>query len=209
MKILSWNTEKGPVTKRAAIEEIITRAAPDVAFLYEASNSFDEYPYPDWLADTFCKNYSINESPCRSKGSTGPTGLVVLIAKRASTVGVKAIEKRYAVIDRGSGSIAVGLHIPSASQGCAPVAPAFFAKLGVASSVFVTGDFNQIQTDPAVTFLTSVGFIVANPSPRVATSTKGRPIDHTLAKPDQARWIGYENTGFAASDHLAQIFEWV
>lgn len=207
MKILSWNTEKGPITKRAAIETIIRRVAPDVAFLYEASNAFYRpAPYPGWLQVTFSANFDYYESPHRSP--TGPTGLVVLIAKNLA-VRVKHIDKRFAVIERGSGIVATGLHLPSPPKGSPPVAPPFFAKLGIASHSLVTGDFNQMPADPAVGSLISAGHSEMNPTPRVATSTKGRPIDHTLAKPGAVNWIAYDNTGFTASDHLAQVFEWV
>lgn len=208
MKILSWNTEKGPITKLAAIETIIRRVAPDVAFLYEASNAFHRPdPYPDWLNKTFSANYDHYESPHRSP--TGPTGLVVLITKNLDVTVKNLKDKRYAIIERSNGGVVTGLHLPSPSQGSAPATPPFFLKLGIASSSLVTGDFNQVSADPAVISLIAADHSVMNPNPRIATSTKGRPIDHTLAKPGQVKWIGYENTDFTASDHVAQVFEWV
>ena len=208
MRVLSWNTEKGPLTRRAAIDATIRSVAPQIVFLYEASNEFDHSdPYPEWLKRTFSANYDYYESPYRSP--TGPTGLVVLITKNLA-VTIKPLEdKRYALIERANGSFVTGLHLRSTAKGSAPAMPPFFTKIGIASSSFVTGDFNQVPTDPAVSSLIAAGLSVMNPNPRIATCTKHRPIDHTLAKPGQVSWIGYENTAFAASDHLAQVFDWL
>jgi len=203
LKILSWNVERGPLNRRQAIEHYIRKVDADLCILYEASNSSDRlYAFPDWLGTTFCGSYALLESPNRSHDGRGSSGLMILSKSKIDELVI--LKKFYAVARLPEISI-LALHLQSPARDPDLKVPTFLEQNFDVD--LITGDFNKQGALFLTPTLIEKGYRQLNDEQPLSTHAKGGFIDLTFVRGRPSAKCWYENEGFSASDHVAQVIE--